>query len=97
MHELHDLCELFPRLGSAEFDALREDIKANGLREPIVLHEGSAVTQDELQEFVKTYLRSSRTPEHFEFKAELPYNETGKLLRRVIREDLAHLGDGSTL
>jgi acyl-CoA synthetase (AMP-forming)/AMP-acid ligase II len=63
----------------------------------IVLHEGSDVTQEELQEFVKTYLRSSRTPEHFEFKAELPYNETGKLLRRVIREDLAHLGDGSTL
>ena len=44
------------------------------------------ITQEELQEFVKTYLRSSRTPEHFEFKAELPYNETGKLLRRVIRE-----------
>jgi acyl-coenzyme A synthetase/AMP-(fatty) acid ligase len=26
----------------------------------------------------------------------LPYNDTGKLLRRVLRSDLAHLGDGST-
>lgn len=38
--ELHPLCTLFPRLSGAEFDALRDDIKANGLRQPIVLHEG---------------------------------------------------------
>lgn len=39
-HELHPLCTLFPRLAGAEFDALRDDIKTNGLRQPIVLHEG---------------------------------------------------------
>jgi len=38
--DLHPLCTLFPRLSGAEFDALRDDIKANGLRQPIVLHEG---------------------------------------------------------
>jgi hypothetical protein len=39
-YELHPLCTLFPRLSGAEFDALRDDIKANGLRTPIVLHDG---------------------------------------------------------
>lgn len=39
-YELHPLCTLFPRLSGAEFEALRDDIKANGLREPITLHEG---------------------------------------------------------
>lgn len=39
-YELHPLCTLFPRLTGAEFEALRDDIKANGLRQPIVLHEG---------------------------------------------------------
>jgi len=39
-YELHHLCTLFPRLAGKEFDALCADIKANGLREPIVLHEG---------------------------------------------------------
>lgn len=39
-YELHPLCTLFPRLTGAEFNALRDDIQANGLRQPIVLHEG---------------------------------------------------------
>lgn len=39
-HELHPLCTLFPRVTGAEFEALKGDIKANGLRQPIVLHEG---------------------------------------------------------
>ena len=39
-YELHPLCTLFPRLVGAEFDSLVADIKDNGLREPIVLHDG---------------------------------------------------------
>lgn len=38
--ELHPLCSLFPRMSGAEFESLREDIKANGLRNPIVVHGG---------------------------------------------------------
>jgi acyl-coenzyme A synthetase/AMP-(fatty) acid ligase len=38
---------------------------------------------------VKQRLRSSRTPERIEYRAELPYNETGKLLRRKLRDQLA--------
>lgn len=39
-YELHPLCTLFPRMSSGEFDALRDDIRANGLRQPITLHQG---------------------------------------------------------
>lgn len=38
--ELHPLCTLFPRMSGAEFDALKADIVANGMREPIVVHAG---------------------------------------------------------
>jgi acyl-CoA synthetase (AMP-forming)/AMP-acid ligase II len=37
---------------------------------------------------VAKHLRSSRVPARFEYRVELPYNDTGKVLRRVIREEL---------
>lgn len=55
----------------------------------VVLNEGHSVEVSELQDWVRSRLRSSRTPTRIAFVAELPYNETGKLLRRVLRTDLA--------
>ncbi len=54
----------------------------------VVLHDGRSLTAEEVQSRVKERLRSSRMPQRVEFRSELPYSETGKLLRRVIRADL---------
>ncbi|MEO9633590.1 MAG: class I adenylate-forming enzyme family protein [Parasphingorhabdus sp.] len=43
----------------------------------------------ELCDLVRDKLRSSRVPAKIIFMDELPYNETGKLLRRVVRDQLA--------
>jgi acyl-CoA synthetase (AMP-forming)/AMP-acid ligase II len=55
----------------------------------VVLRSGRTVSAGELQQWVKDRLRSSRTPERIEFVDALPYNETGKLLRREVRERFA--------
>ena len=51
----------------------------------VVFRAGQSATAHELQQLVKARLRSSRVPEKILFVAELPYNETGKLLRRVLK------------
>ncbi len=63
----------------------------------VVLHEAQEVDEGELKDSVKEKLRSNRTPDEIVFLDELPYNETGKLLRRVLKEQLVDLGDGSTV
>jgi len=55
----------------------------------VVLRSGAQTTESDLQDWVKRHLRSSRVPSHIAFRDELPYNETGKLLRRVVRAELS--------
>jgi len=47
------------------------------------------VGEDELREWVRARLRSTRVPVIFDVRTELPYNETGKLLRRVLKAEVA--------
>ncbi|MCY3641612.1 MAG: long-chain fatty acid--CoA ligase [Gammaproteobacteria bacterium] len=51
----------------------------------VVLKSGASASVDALQDLVRSQLRSSRVPEAVRFVDELPYNETGKLLRRNIK------------
>jgi acyl-CoA synthetase (AMP-forming)/AMP-acid ligase II len=51
----------------------------------VVPREGVPVSEAGLQSHVRAKLRSTCTPEQVHFLPELPYSETGKLLRRVLR------------
>jgi len=51
------------------------------------------VGADELKALVTDRLRGSRSPDYVLYRDELPYNDTGKLLRRVLRSEMADLGD----
>jgi acyl-CoA synthetase (AMP-forming)/AMP-acid ligase II len=55
----------------------------------VVLHPGAAATEGELQDWVRARLRSTKMPGVIEFRDELPYSPTGKLLRRVLRDELS--------
>jgi acyl-CoA synthetase (AMP-forming)/AMP-acid ligase II len=54
----------------------------------VVPFPGAQVDEDELRDFVRSKLRSTKTPERIDIRSELPFNETGKLLRRTLREEL---------
>jgi len=55
----------------------------------VVLESGANATMEELQQWCRERLRSTKAPKVIQFRQEMPYNETGKLLRRVIREEMA--------
>jgi acyl-CoA synthetase (AMP-forming)/AMP-acid ligase II len=54
----------------------------------VVVSEGASVSADDLRQWVRDRLRSTKAPALVQFRTELPYSETGKLLRRVLREEL---------
>jgi acyl-CoA synthetase (AMP-forming)/AMP-acid ligase II len=55
----------------------------------VVLHPGGSADEPTLQVWVRERLRSTKTPQIIDFRDELPYSPTGKLLRRVLRDELS--------
>lgn len=54
----------------------------------VIVARGAAPSEGELVAWVKARLRSTKTPQTWAFRDALPYNDTGKLLRRVLRQEL---------
>jgi acyl-CoA synthetase (AMP-forming)/AMP-acid ligase II len=49
-----------------------------------------------LRQWVRERLRSTKTPEEILYRSELPYSETGKLLRRSLKQELAATAKGAS-
>ena len=57
----------------------------------VALKEGQSVTADELAAYCNEHLATFKVPRLFEFRPDLPKLPTGKVLRRVLRDDAKRL------
>jgi len=83
--EIEETLLAHPALADAVAIAIPSEQWGEAVGAAVVLKSGASVTVESLQEWVRVRLRSSRVPERIVFRAELPYNEMGKVLRRLVR------------
>ena len=89
--EIEEALLAHPAVADAVVVAVPSEQWGEAVGAAVVLRAPGAVSAEALQQWVRERLRSSRVPERVVFRRELPYNEMGKVLRRVVRQELQTL------
>ena len=83
--EIEDVLVSHPVVAEAAVFGLPDTEWGEKVVAAVVLHSDGDADEAELQHWVRERLRSTKTPQRIHFCSELPHNETGKLLRRVLK------------
>jgi acyl-CoA synthetase (AMP-forming)/AMP-acid ligase II len=86
--EIEDVLVEHPLVRSVAVVGIPDDHWGQAIVATVVLEPGATSDQEQLREFVRAELRSSRTPDRIVFRTELPSTLTGKILRRNIIADI---------
>jgi acyl-CoA synthetase (AMP-forming)/AMP-acid ligase II len=87
--EVEDVLVAHPAVAQAGVVGVPDQEWGEVVAAAVVLEPGSSASAADLQDWVRGQLRSSRTPVRVDLRDALPYNDTGKLLRRVLKVELA--------
>ena len=86
--EIEDVLVRHPDIREAAVVGVPDDEWGERIVAVCVIEAGASLDPDTVRTFVRERLRGSRTPDDVVFVGELPYTQTGKLLRRELVEQL---------
>lgn len=87
--EVEEVIYQFPKVKEVAVIGLEDHLRGEHVKAFVVLKEGEVCHSKELLRFLKERLANYKIPRRIEFVESLPKNSTGKLLKRMLKEDVA--------
>ena len=85
--EIESVILRHPKVTDCAVIGVPDDYQGESVKAVIVLKEGETMDQAELEGYCRESLAAYKVPKHLAIRDELPKNPTGKVLKRVIREE----------
>jgi acyl-CoA synthetase (AMP-forming)/AMP-acid ligase II len=86
--EIEDILVRHPAVADVAVIGIPDPEWGEAVAAVVVVHADAPCSPEDLTAWVRQHLRSNKVPSTVVFRDELPYNATGKLLRRVLRDEV---------
>ncbi len=87
--EVEDCIYELPEVAEVAVIGIADDRWIEAITAVVVLKDGASLTEESVRAHVKGRLADYKAPKHVDFVAELPRNQSGKLLKRQLRAERA--------
>ena len=84
--EIEEVIYEHPAVKEAAVIGVADSYRGETVKAFIVLKDGEAATEQDIQEFCKANMAPYKVPKQIEFRTELPKSSVGKVLRRTLRD-----------
>lgn len=87
--EVEDCIYELPEVAEVAVVGIADDVWIEAITAVVVLKDGASLTAEAVRTHVKSRLADYKAPKRVDFVAELPRNQSGKLLKRQLRAERA--------
>ncbi len=89
--EVEEVIYQYPKVREAAVIGLADKLRGEFVKAFVVLKEGEECHSKELLRFMSEKLAAYKLPRHIEFVESLPKNSTGKIMKRILKEQQEQL------
>jgi long-chain acyl-CoA synthetase len=89
--EVEEVIYQYPKVKEVAVIGLADKLRGEYVKAFIVLKEGEECHSKELLRFMREKLAAYKLPRHIEFVESLPKNSTGKIMKRILKEQQEQL------
>lgn len=85
--EIENVLLRHPKVKDCAVIGVADDYRGESVKACLVLHEGEEMTFEEMEAYCREHMAAFKIPKQMSIRRELPKNPTGKVLKRVLREE----------